>query len=352
MAVVDASAAPFGISTDDANVGNLNWGTIRQATGNSIAVSNGSHMMYFTGSFTYDSTGRYLTGGTLTAFSETQNGALLYAVSGLNVSATTFVNWVYSNANTTARQTMLSGADVMVGSGYSDTLRGYGGNDTIYGGGGHDDIDGGAGQNVIDGGSGWDTVLIAGSYSTGRLINYNGTIIAIDSGIGRNILTNVEYVEFAGVTYEMSSAISFDPVSYIAANRDLAAAFGSNAEAGLNHYLNSGYAERRATSFDALGYIAANPDLIVAFGTNTAAATAHYIANGRSEGRQTSFNASGYLAAYSDLSRALGGNTQSATLHYINNGYREGRLVPTTRSAMIAELGTGGGEAGLLAAAF
>lgn len=351
MATINASGSPSAVSTDTANVSNLLSGTITQATGNTITVRWSGGIIRFGGSFGYNSTGTTLTAGTLTTISEyTSSDTLLYTMSGLSTPAVTFQNWVYSGANSTARTTLLSGSDVLVGSNYADTLRGYAGNDAIYGGAGNDTLDGGSGANWIDGGAGTDYVVRSASSTASTIFSYNGVIVVSDPTYGRDILTNVEQIDFTDRYYSTSSAPGFDALGYIAANPDLAAAFGANTEAAFNHFINSGYAERRTTSFNALSYVAANADLIAAFGTNTQAATAHYIAFGRSEGRSTSFNASSYLGANADLTRAFGSDTQSATLHYIVNGYREGRALSATRSAGLAADDLLATPAGLLAA--
>jgi len=119
----------------------------------------------------------------------------------------------------------------------------------------------------------------------------------------------------------------FDGLEYLASNPDLITAFGANAEAGAHHYDSNGYNEGRATtSFDALEYLASNPDLITAFGANAEAGAQHYDAYGFNEGRATtSFNAEQYLANYRDLQAAFGDDPKAATFHFDSNGYNEGR---------------------------
>ena len=57
-------------------------------------------------------------------------------------------------------------------------------------------------------------------------------------------------------------------------------------------------------------------DLIGAFGTNTDAGQNHWKNNGRSEGRRFDiFDATQYLANYFDLSSAFGSDTEAATSH-------------------------------------
>ncbi|WP_431857405.1 right-handed parallel beta-helix repeat-containing protein [Azospirillum sp.] len=118
---------------------------------------------------------------------------------------------------------------------------------------------------------------------------------------------------------------SFDALSYLAVNPDLAAAFGTDTQAARQHFIAYGYREGRGTSFDGLGYLASYADLAAAFGTDTAAAARHYIGNGRAEGRAIRFDGYAYLATYPDLMAAFGADAGAATLHYIRYGRAEGR---------------------------
>jgi serralysin len=120
---------------------------------------------------------------------------------------------------------------------------------------------------------------------------------------------------------------TFNPLAYLAANPDVAAAFGIDTAAATKHFVDYGAAEGRPTSFDALAYIASYPDLAAAFGTDTDAATRHYIEHGRAEGRAPSFDALAYIASYPDLAVAFGTDAAAGARHYIQNGMAEGRSV-------------------------
>jgi len=122
----------------------------------------------------------------------------------------------------------------------------------------------------------------------------------------------------------------FDGLSYLAVNPDVLAAVGVDAEAARQHYLVYGAREGRTTGFDALGYLASYPDLIAAFGTDSRAATLHYLSFGRSEGRGVTFDAAAYLAANADVAAATGGDTTAAELHYLVFGRNEGRPLRAT----------------------
>lgn len=366
----------FPLNMDNANVSNLASGTITSTTGSLISVRNGAYVDNFTGRFSYDGFGN-LAGGTLTGIAESYNGTPAYTLSGISVPALTFVGWVQSSANTTARSTILAGADVVTGSNFNDLLRGYGGNDTLTGGAGDDILDGGSGANTIDGGAGTDTVVRSATSANSTAIAYNGVVAVMDRTSGRDILSNVEYIQYSDRTVAISSVAAFDAnlylasnpdlitalgtssdaafnhyvasgfsegrrntfdaLSYIAANADLAAAFGDDEAAGLAHYVTSGYRENRSTSFDAISYLASNPDLLRAFGASVSQGLHHYMAYGRVEGRTTTFDGASYLAANPDLSRA-GYTAATAVQHYVAYGFREGRALAPRSSAADAML--------------
>ena len=150
--------------------------------------------------------------------------------------------------------------------------------------------------------------------------------------------TNAE----AGVAHYIQSGLhegrsaTFDALKYTASYGDLINAFGTNASAAETHYIANGYAEGRTATFDALKYTASYGDLINAFGTNTIAAETHYITNGYAEGRAASFDALKYTASYGDLINAFGTNTIAAETHYITNGYAEGRAATFDGQSYVA----------------
>ena len=91
---------------------------------------------------------------------------------------------------------------------------------------------------------------------------------------------------FASAHGDAGKALAFDAQSYLAANRDLAVAFGGNVVAAAAHYSWSGRNEGRSLGgFDALGYLGANPDVLAAVGVDAGAAIRHYLAYGAREGR-------------------------------------------------------------------
>ncbi|WP_109451747.1 hypothetical protein [Azospirillum sp. TSH64] len=295
-------------------------------------TKNGATVMDATVNGNINITGNNIS-GRITSLTATQpSGNILLSISNANLS---FSN-AYDFSNVLTVPSMLSGDDQIFGSSQTDYLQGYAGNDYISGGGGDDQIYTSPGFDTIDGGEGIDTVINLQYTSTARLIAFNGQVAILDRSNGSDVLMNVEYVRYYDGMVPTSSAAGFDALGYLAANRDLAAVFGTNQAAAFTHYIRSGYTESRATSFDAAGYLAANADLAAAFGVDTVTATRHYITNGRLEGRKTSFDATSYLAANPDLIQAFGSSTTAAALHYATTGRLEGRTTTFNAAAYLA----------------
>jgi len=153
-------------------------------------------------------------------------------------------------------------------------------------------------------------------------------------GYGANAEAGVlHYIEHG---YAEGRTVSFDGLAYIASNVDLLQGYGANAEAGVLHYIEHGYAEGRTVSFDGLAYIASNVDLLQGYGANAEAGVLHYIEHGYAEGRTVSFDGLAYIASNVDLLQGYGANAEAGVLHYIEHGYAEGRTVSFDGLAYIA----------------
>ena len=173
------------------------------------------------------------------------------------------------------------------------------------------------------------------------------TFVLTEAQVGMAITVTASYTDGHGtaesatsgatgtVTQAQTLTAAFG-LKYIASYPDLIGAFGTNAEAGVAHYIQSGLHEGRSATFDALKYTASYGDLINAFGTNASAAETHYIANGYAEGRTATFDALKYTASYGDLINAFGTNTTAAETHYISNGYAEGRTATFDGQSYVA----------------
>lgn len=326
------------INTDQLGVTGIQGGTVTVATPNQLVISYGDgRSTAFSGNFTYDAAGQALTGGTISSVTNVTNGIPDLSVSQLNLPVTMALNWAATGTDAEAiRAALLGGNDSMTGSNFNDTIRGYAGDDTINGGMGDDLIDGGSGVNIIDGSDGIDTVVRHSSRADSGAVKHNGEIYVIDAN-GYDRLTNVEFIQYTDQTVAGATAPVFDGLSYLAANPDLAAAYGTDGgDAAFDHYRSFGWSEGRTLTFNAAGYLADNPDLATAFGTDTAAATRHYIEVGRTESRRFDFDAESYLAANPDLIQAFGNNPTAAALHYAAYGRNEGRNLDFNASAYLA----------------
>ncbi|PWC40144.1 calcium-binding protein [Azospirillum sp. TSO35-2] len=196
------------------------------------------------------------------------------------------------------------------------------------------------GGRSFDGGGGNDRAIYVGdprryALRDGSYRAETPVVVALDAGGGRyavvssrsaDTLTNVESITIDGRTTSLATA-AFDARGYLAANRDLAIAFGTDVVAAARHYAWNGRNEGRSTGgFDALGYLGANPDVLAAFGVDANAALQHYLTFGVREGRRTGgFDPYGYLASNPDVLAAYGPDPAAGLAHYARFGLREGR---------------------------
>jgi Ca2+-binding RTX toxin-like protein len=93
------------------------------------------------------------------------------------------------------------GDDYVYGDGGKDEVRGGLGDDHLFGGSSDDHLRGEQGDDTIDGGTGTDTVFFWGEHDDFSIVEgTSGEIIVTDlrtDGLeGRDVLTNVEYIEF------------------------------------------------------------------------------------------------------------------------------------------------------------
>jgi Ca2+-binding RTX toxin-like protein len=213
----------------------------------------------------------------------------------------------------------LIGIEDLIGSVYADRLTGDAEANFLAGG---------LGSDILDGGSGHDTAVFDFKVSQARIFGYGGVIAVIGPGgaeLDRAIA--MEDLLFTDDVLEVSSIPQFRALDYIAGQSDLISTFGTNAQAGFDHFLNYGFSEGRAADgFDGYQYVASYADLISALGADEDAAVNHFIANGHAEGRvRDSFDAMSYIASNADLLAAFGGNERAAAQHYIAYGFSEGR---------------------------
>ena len=169
----------------------------------------------------------------------------------------------------------------------------------------------------------------------------------LKAAFGSNKQAALEHFVNNGMYEGRQGRAEFDVNSYRNANIDLKMAFGQDIRAYYLHYINNGINEGRVATgvteilhpdtvyngidyskvYDFNYYINRYPDLKSAFGNNDVAAIAHFVNSGMNEGRQAidSFDVTSYRNAYQDLRAAFGNDLKSYYMHYINSGKSEGR---------------------------
>lgn len=221
--------------------------------------------------------------------------------------------------------------NVILGNSGRNSLSGGAGDDTIFTVTGSAAYKPDAGFDRVDGGTGNDTLVLGGFRSDYRVLTAGGHTYMVTAR-GATDVVGIEQGAFtigSAATVSWSSLVgstaAFDALSYIAGSSDLRAAFGTNAAAGEQHFVQFGFNEGRALSFNALDYIASYGDLRTAFGASTTAGARHFIEFGATEGRGVTFDGWAYLASYGDLIKTFGPDEARAAQHFIQYGAVEGR---------------------------
>jgi serralysin len=193
----------------------------------------------------------------------------------------------------------------------------------LKGGTGNDTLNGDLGNDTLNGGLGNDQAIYHGNINEYKFTYNKGLIMIkdinpINGDEGTDTLTDIESAVFTNKTFNFD----INRLSYIAANKDLILAFGTNTETGYKHYIEHGFTEGRNLNFNTLNYIASYTDLINTYGTtHNDLATKHYIAHGFAEGRTITFDTNWYIAKYADIYEAFGDNKDAATSYYIDKGH-------------------------------
>ena len=149
-------AGVSGIDFDDLVVADLLLGDVTLATSTAFTLQDGPWRDEFRGQFTYAND--EISGGTVTAWTQSLSGQMIFEVTEFSVPATTFVTWAATDNNESAKSTILGGSDLITGSAAPDRMRGYAGDDAIQGGGGQDYLRGDEGNDSLSGGDAFDDV--------------------------------------------------------------------------------------------------------------------------------------------------------------------------------------------------
>lgn len=112
---------------------------------------------------------------------------------------------------------------------------------------------------------------------------------------------NVSAANTAPLKDNKNAELIINVEAYKAAYSDLAAAFGDNTDAYVNHYLTAGVYEGRTKGvlFNPLAYAEAYPDIKAVYGDDISAIVAHYTTYGVKENRTL-----GTAGGYADIAEA------------------------------------------------
>ncbi|MDO1584126.1 DUF4214 domain-containing protein [Rhizobium oryzicola] len=247
-------------------------GQLVSASSTQFVVSDGYNQAVYSG-YGFSFYGNYLVGGTLTGFSQYQDGYQMGSITGFSMSATQAADYIQANNLAGMLSIALSRGDKINGSDYADklagydgndTIRGYGGDDTIYGDGGNDYIDPGTGSNYVDGGTGTDTVDLVSSVSNFLIRRSGGTIEVRDNaGTIYDTLVRVERLHFSEGT------LAFDTDGTAGQTYRLyQAAFNRTPDkGGLSAWVNA--LENGGWNFrDVAAYFAASDEFRYLYGSN------------------------------------------------------------------------------------
>lgn len=188
--------------------------------------------------------------------------------------------------------------------------------------------------------------LYAASRTTGAvfhsLYNFQAGALSIRNGVLITPPTRYTTVS-SGTPAPTVTKETFDYVRYANDYPDVKAAFGLNANALYQHYITFGIKEGRVayaspkvtvttsvSDFDYVRYADDYADLKAAFGYNAKALYNHYINYGIKENRGNysiydSFDYMRYANDYADLKTAFGYDAKALYQHYITYGLKEGR---------------------------
>jgi serralysin len=148
--------------------------------------------------------------------------------------------------------------------------------------------------------------------------------------LGANPAAGWAHFEGAGHAERRYMTPGFSSEDYLADNGDVASSCGFNVATvgnagvlacGARHFIEFGLREGRSWSdLIALAYIASYPDLRNAFGSNAEAGRQHYLDHGKREGRVISFNIVAYVLARPNSFLKYRTNYEDALYDYIDNG--------------------------------
>jgi Ca2+-binding RTX toxin-like protein len=154
-----------GLDMSQLDIRTLLEGTVTQETSTTYVENYFGQIITFTGTgFRYDGFG-YPIGGTTTGLQVSEQGQVIYQISGFSIPVTSWTGWANNGDTLGAMQGVFAGNDTLTGSLGDDTLAAFSGDDSISGGAGNDLLNGGpsvgglsTGNDTIMAGAGNDTL--------------------------------------------------------------------------------------------------------------------------------------------------------------------------------------------------
>ncbi len=152
----------------------------------------------------------------------------------------------------------------------------------------------------------------------------------LQKGIAAVVIALILFIVNEETAFAVDYTLLFDAEYYARNNPDVVEAYGADAGALYQHYINNGINEGRNAGplFDVKQYRAHNSDLEKLYADNWAAYVNHYLTKGLQEGYVgygEAFDAASYASRYSDLKNVFGYNLKSLYTHYLTRGMKEGR---------------------------
>ena len=164
-------------------------------------------------SFTFNASG-YPTGGTVTEYDETVNGALLIKIEGAAIPVTSLEAWAASNDSTTAATTVFSGNDTIIGTSGNDVLQGY------------------AGDNLVFGSGGVDTAVFSGLRSSYSFVHLDPDILLVSDAASTTSLHDMSNLRFADQTVSVAAVPLSSAVAGADTTSDLPVSINADAYTG------------------------------------------------------------------------------------------------------------------------
>ena len=239
---------PFGFTISNLNYLSFSTQTPTLAQGNYRRLGASNIVDTFKGvGFTFDQNG-IPTGGTITEYNETVNGALVAKLEGAALPVTSLVAWARTNDSTTAANTIFSGNDTIIGTAGNDVLQGYGGDNLVFGSG-----------SV-------DTAVFSGLQSSYSFVHLDPDVLLVSDAASTTSLHDISNLRFADQTVSVAAVPLSSAVAGANTTSGLPLSVNANAYTGP---VNGLFAEYINVTSDNLNLAAAVNDVFLHTGSGT-----------------------------------------------------------------------------------